>query len=119
MPFKPLEKATLTVHVARVSDINGWGTEVNGEIHRVNEVKLEFTRAQLANAFALLLRTYALFTDRPPFTADQLEALTAGDEFSGVDIEKTFGVRPTPFREAIRETFLDPVYGKVRVASYV
>ncbi len=69
--------------------------------------------------FALLLRIYALFTSTPPFTADQLKALTAGDAFTGVDIEAVFGVHPTPFVDAIRETFCDPVYSKVQVKSYV
>lgn len=62
--------------------------------------------------FDLLLRMYALFSAKPPFTSDQLKALAAGDDFSGVDIEKTFGFKPTPFREAIRETFCHPVYSK-------
>jgi uncharacterized protein YbjT (DUF2867 family) len=69
--------------------------------------------------FAFLLRTYALFSANPPFTADQLTALTAGDDFSGVDIEGTFGIRPTPFAEAIDETFRHPVYSAVKVESYV
>ena len=30
--------------------------------------------------FKLLLKIYALFSDKPPFTASQLDALTAGDE---------------------------------------
>jgi nucleoside-diphosphate-sugar epimerase len=62
--------------------------------------------------FATLLRIYALFSRQPPFTASQLKALTAGDDFKGVDIEKTFGFRPTPFAEGIRETFCHPVYSK-------
>lgn len=62
--------------------------------------------------FDVLLRVYASFSSRPPFTADQLKALVAGDDFSGVDIEKTFGFRPTPFAEGIRETFCHPVYSK-------
>jgi len=62
--------------------------------------------------FALLLKIYALFSDKPPFTASQLKALTAGDDFKGVDIEKTFGFRPTPFTEGIKETFCHPVYSK-------
>ncbi|MGH8557628.1 MAG: NAD-dependent epimerase/dehydratase family protein [Methylococcales bacterium] len=60
--------------------------------------------------FEWLLRIYALFSDKPPFTASQLKALTAGDDFKGVDIEKTFGFKPTPFAEGIRETFCHPVY---------
>jgi nucleoside-diphosphate-sugar epimerase len=67
--------------------------------------------------FAWLLRVYALFSDKPPFTADQLVALTAGDDFAGVDIEKVFGFAPTSFREAITETFGHPRYSAVVLAS--
>jgi nucleoside-diphosphate-sugar epimerase len=67
--------------------------------------------------FWLLLKTYALFSRKPPFTADQLKALTAGDAFTGVDIEATFGFRPTPFREALRETFTHPVYSSIALES--
>ena len=65
--------------------------------------------------FDVLLRLYALFSDRPPFTSSQLKALTAGDDFEGVDIEQTFGFRPTPFAEGIRETFCHPVYSRYAV----
>ena len=67
--------------------------------------------------FWVLLKTYALFSSKPPFTADQLKALTAGDAFTGVDIEATFGFRPTPFREALRETFSHPVYSAIALES--
>ena len=67
--------------------------------------------------FKALLRVYALFSAKPPFTAEQLDALVAGDDFSGVDIEATFGFRPTPFRDAIRETFGHPVYSRIGLAS--
>jgi uncharacterized protein YbjT (DUF2867 family) len=67
--------------------------------------------------FWLLLKIYALFSRKPPFTADQLKALTAGDAFTGVDIEATFGFRPTPFREALRETFTHPVYSAIALDS--
>jgi nucleoside-diphosphate-sugar epimerase len=63
--------------------------------------------------FHLLLRTYAVFSGKPPFTADQLKALTAGDEFHGVDTEQVFGVRQTPFAEAIRESYCDPRYSGI------
>lgn len=65
--------------------------------------------------FASLLRTYALFSSKPPFTEDQLKALAAGDEFHGVDTEKAFGFRQTPIEEAIRESYCDPRYSKVLV----
>ncbi|MEE7546091.1 NAD-dependent epimerase/dehydratase family protein [Xanthomonas sp. Kuri4-1] len=63
--------------------------------------------------FALLLRTYSLFSKKPPFTADQLKALSAGDDFKGVDTFATFGVRQTPFEDAIRESYTDPRYSAI------
>jgi nucleoside-diphosphate-sugar epimerase len=63
--------------------------------------------------FHRLLRLYSLFSRQPPFTADQLEALAAGDRFTGVDFQKTFGFRPTPFLNAIRETFTDSRYSGI------
>jgi nucleoside-diphosphate-sugar epimerase len=65
--------------------------------------------------FAALLRTYAMFSAKPPFTADQLAALSAGDDFKGVDTEAAFGFRQTPFEEAVRESYCDPRYSKVLV----
>lgn len=63
--------------------------------------------------FAFLLRTYALFSAKPPFTADQLKALSAGDDFKGVDTWEVFGVRQTPFEDAVRESYTDPQYSHV------
>lgn len=63
--------------------------------------------------FAFLLRTYALFSNKPPFTADQLKALSAGDDFKGVDTWQVFGVRQTPFEDAVRESYTDPAYSHV------
>jgi uncharacterized protein YbjT (DUF2867 family) len=63
--------------------------------------------------FAVLLRTYALFSRRPPFTADQLKALSAGDDFRGVDTAAVFGVVQTPFEQAIRESYCDPHYSGI------
>ena len=63
--------------------------------------------------FHVLLRVYALFSKNPPFTAAQLEALTAGDHFTGVDMEATFDVKPTPFDDAIRETLCHTKYSNI------
>lgn len=63
--------------------------------------------------FAFLLRVYSLFSSKPPFTADQLKALSAGDDFKGVDTEAVFGVRQTPFEDAIRESYTDPRYSHI------
>ena len=63
--------------------------------------------------FYALLKIWALFDRNPPFTADQLKALVAHDEFEVIDWPGIFGVTPTPFARAIHETFNDPVYGEV------
>lgn len=67
--------------------------------------------------FHSLLKTYALFSSKPPFTADQLRALTAGDDFSGIDMRAAFGFTPTPFRDAVSETFHHPVYSKIALET--
>jgi uncharacterized protein YbjT (DUF2867 family) len=63
--------------------------------------------------FAGLLKIWALFDKTPPFTADQLQALVAGDEFAVIDWPRIFAVTPTPFVQAVRETFTHPVYSGV------
>jgi nucleoside-diphosphate-sugar epimerase len=63
--------------------------------------------------FYSLLKVWALFDKEPPFTAAQLKALVAHDEFEVIDWPGIFGVKPTPFAQAIEQTFNDPRYGKV------
>ena len=63
--------------------------------------------------FYFLLRVYAVFSGKPPFTADQLKALTAGDEFHGVDTKQVFGITQTPFADAVRESYCDPQYSSI------
>jgi len=60
--------------------------------------------------FWLLLKVYAVFDSNPPFTAEQLKALVAGDEFEVIPWWEIFGVEPTPFEQAIAETFRDGKY---------
>lgn len=60
-----------------------------------------------------LLKTWALFDKNPPFTADQLQALVAHDEFEVIDWPGIFQVQATPFAQAIHQTFNDPTYSKV------
>ncbi|MDE1963003.1 MAG: NAD-dependent epimerase/dehydratase family protein [Xanthomonadaceae bacterium] len=62
--------------------------------------------------FKLLLRTYGLFSGKPPFTADQLKALTAGDDFHGINTEEVFGVMQTPFQDAVKESYCHAEYSK-------
>jgi nucleoside-diphosphate-sugar epimerase len=63
--------------------------------------------------FAALLYTYALFDKDPPFTVKQLEALVTPDVFEVIDWPAIFGVKATPLREALEQTFNDPRYSRV------
>lgn len=63
--------------------------------------------------FGFLLKVYSLFSSKPPFTASQLTALSAGDDFTGVDTQAVFGVKQTPFEQAIAESYTDPTYSGV------
>lgn len=63
--------------------------------------------------FWLLLRIYAVFDRDPPFTTRQLEALVIPETFPVIPWGEIFAIRPTPFREAVRETFTDPRYAHV------
>lgn len=65
------------------------------------------------HVFYLLLKAWSLFDRNPPFTAAQLKALTAGDEFEIIDWPSIFNIKATPFAIAIDETFNDPTYSKV------
>ncbi|MDM8557865.1 NAD(P)-dependent oxidoreductase [Candidatus Parabeggiatoa sp. HSG14] len=63
--------------------------------------------------FYALLKIYAVFSRKPPFTADQLKALIAGDHFTGVNTEEVFKVKQISFEGAIRETFCDEEYSHI------
>lgn len=63
--------------------------------------------------FRLLLWIWALFDKDPPFTTQQLKALTASDEFEVINWPEIFDVPYTPFSQAIDETFNHPKYSKV------
>jgi nucleoside-diphosphate-sugar epimerase len=63
--------------------------------------------------FFVLLKIWGLFDKNPPFTPEQLKALTAGDEFEVIDWPGIFKVQATPFAKAIEQTFNDPVYSKI------
>lgn len=52
-----------------------------------------------------LLKAYALIDRDPPFTTKQLETLVTPDDFELILWWDIFGVVPTPFETAIRETF--------------
>ena len=82
------------------------------EIRKATKAKTPIVRIPYGLFYALLW-TWALFDRNPPFTTQQLAALSAKDEFEVIDWPDIFGVRATPFREAIDETFNDPRYGSV------
>ncbi len=63
--------------------------------------------------FKGIMSTYALFSDNPPFTTQQLEALVADDEFEVIPWWEIFDVTSTPFEDAMMETFNDPTYSKI------
>jgi len=63
--------------------------------------------------FYALLKIWSIFDKNPPFTASQLKALSAPDEFEVIDWPAIFNVKATPFDVAIRETFTDPTYSKI------
>jgi nucleoside-diphosphate-sugar epimerase len=60
-----------------------------------------------------LLKLYALFDRDPPFTTKQLESFVARDIFEGIDWSGIFGVKATPLRTALQQTYADPVYSKI------
>jgi nucleoside-diphosphate-sugar epimerase len=64
-------------------------------------------------AFWILLRTYALANKDPPFTTRQLEALVIPETFEVIDWPSIFGIRATPLKEALEETFRHPVNSTV------
>ncbi len=53
--FKKLpEGTTISLVWSRVSDINGWGTEVNGEVHRRVNYNFDMKEAEFADGFKLV-----------------------------------------------------------------
>lgn len=82
------------------------------QIKRATRAKARIVKIPYGLFYALLW-TWALFDKKPPFTTQQLQALVARDEFEVIDWPGIFGVRSTPFAEALDETFNDPVYSKI------
>ena len=104
----------------RVSDgvYNISGHEKVDYIDMIREIK----RATKANTLILripyslfyaLLWVWGLFDKNPPFTNQQLAALSANDEFELIDWPGIFCVPCTPLKDALDETFNDPRYSGV------
>lgn len=62
--------------------------------------------------FYTLIWIWGQFDKNPPFTTQQLAALSAKDEFEVIDWPTIFNVPFTPFTKAVDETFNDPNYSK-------
>lgn len=82
------------------------------QIKRATHAKAAIVRIPYS-LFYCLLRMWALFDKNPPFTADQLQALVAHDEFEVIDWPGIFQVQATSFAKAVDQTFNDPTYSKV------
>jgi nucleoside-diphosphate-sugar epimerase len=65
------------------------------------------------SVFYVALWIWGLFDKNPPFTTQQLAALSAKDEFEVIDWPGIFGIPRTAFRDAVEETFNDPRYSRV------
>jgi nucleoside-diphosphate-sugar epimerase len=63
--------------------------------------------------FFVLLKVWSWFDSLPPFTTDQLRALLAKDEFEVIDWPNIFNVKPTPWLQAVNQTFTDSKYSNV------
>ncbi len=63
--------------------------------------------------FWILLCVYGLFDRNPPFTTKQLEALVTPDVFDVIDWPGIFGVRATPMKQALANSFRHPVFSKI------
>jgi len=70
--------------------------------------------------FGFMLRIYSIITGKPMFTADQMKALVAGDEFQIEKWCEEFNVSYTPFREAIKEIWNGPnaKYSKIMASPH-
>ena len=68
------------------------------------------------SVFWLLLWLNARINRDPPFTTNQLEALVIPETFPVIDWPKEFRVEPTPLRQALSDTFLDPKYSNVTLS---
>lgn len=82
------------------------------QIKRATGAKAFICRIPYSLFFALIW-IWGLFDKNPPFTTQQLAALSTKDEFEVIDWPGIFGVPYTPFVKAIDETFQDPRYSKV------
>jgi len=84
------------------------------EIKRVTRSKTTIVKIPYG-IFYSLLWLWGVFDKNPPFTTQQLAALSTKDEFEVIDWPTLFGVPYTPFTTAIDETFNHPIYSKIQL----
>lgn len=84
------------------------------EIKRATKVNTIIARIPYSLFYGLLW-VWAIFDKNPPFTTQQLAALSAKDEFEIIDWPALFDVSYTPFSQAVDETFNHPIYSKVEL----
>lgn len=117
--FVSVIDSSLRTRPSGVHDISGHEKITYGELIALIHSTVQ-PRARLIHIpytlFWWLLWLYARFNRTPPFTTSQLEALVIPEEFPVTDWPGTFGVTRTPLRQALAETYLDPVYGPVVLA---
>ncbi len=82
------------------------------EIKKVKGLKTLILKIPYS-VFYSLMKVYAIFSKKPPFTTSQLKALTAGDYFKSDSWQEDFDVKQTSFKVAINETFNDDKYSKI------
>ncbi|THC45647.1 NAD(P)-dependent oxidoreductase [Massilia sp. Mn16-1_5] len=84
------------------------------QIKRVTGARTPIVRIPYSLFYALLW-TWSRFDKNPPFTTQQLAALSTPDRFEVIDWPGIFGVRSTAFADALTETFKDPTYSRVEL----
>ena len=81
-------------------------------IKRVTKARAKIIKIPYS-VFYLLLWLWATIDKNPPFTTQQLVALSTKDEFEVIDWPSIFSVSYTPFDTAIKETFNHPIYSNI------
>ena len=114
--------SNIIVRCIERSDLNGTfnisGQEPIDYIDLVRAVKIASHSQALIlkipyRLFYMLLSVWALFDNNPPFTTEQLKALTTEDKFEVIDWQDIFDVQSTPLHEALHATFNHPDYSQV------
>jgi nucleoside-diphosphate-sugar epimerase len=106
------------VRINEVFNISGlehiYYIDIIRQIKRVKNLKIWIVTIPYL-LFYFLLWLWSKFDRDPPFTTQQLAALSARDEFEVIDWPTIFKVKPTPFELAIRETLTSQKYSNIKL----